>query len=477
VLPFVNRSTDPEQQYLADGLSEELMNRLAQIEGWLVIARTSSFAFKGRDGDVREIGKALGVAFILEGSVRQSGKRLRIIAQLVDTADGHQLWSRTYDRGLGDVLAIQEDIAGSVAQTLSATLGIGADDGLFGLGTQNAEAYDKSLRARGLLSAGGAENTLRAEQLFREAIAIDPDFLGARGMLGRVLDTVRFYVPERAAEAARELDAINDGLIAAVPEHPASHIVRGVQAWHRNDWLGAERALAKARETAPPGELLREAERLTSLLQRNTGRFAEALPYLRASVRADPLSLERSFALQQGLHATAHLEDAEEEYVRSRDLLGDRALIEYSALLRAVVEGYPRPRVEERLARMKEIAPQPPGGIPIAALLDHDRATALEALRSEFDRLPGHDAMPALLIAFWADYHGDTALALTALRRWLAQTSRFDAIVWTPFLDSTRHEPGFKDIVREYALLDYWREAGQWGDYCRPVGSGDFECR
>ncbi|MEJ2089240.1 MAG: winged helix-turn-helix domain-containing protein, partial [Gammaproteobacteria bacterium] len=155
VLPFASQSTEAEHGYFADGLSEELINRLSRIEGLLVMGRTTSFAVRASGVDAQAIGAMTGVANILEGSVRRSGDRVRIAVQLVRTADGYQIWSQAYDRGLDDVLAVQRDIAAAVADSLQATL---SDETLanefYGLpGTGNAEAYDLYLRAQGLLRA------------------------------------------------------------------------------------------------------------------------------------------------------------------------------------------------------------------------------------------------------------------------------------------------------------------------------------
>src|SRR5690606_34948883 len=141
VLPFVNMSSIAEQEHFADGLSEELLNRLARIEGLRVIARTSSFAYKGQSPDARDVGSRLGVAHVLEGSVRRSGEQLRVTAQLIDAAAGHHIWSETYDRSVGDVFTIQDEIAGAVAHALSVELGVRENPRDAG-GTENAAAYD-----------------------------------------------------------------------------------------------------------------------------------------------------------------------------------------------------------------------------------------------------------------------------------------------------------------------------------------------
>ncbi len=475
VLPFRNESNDVEQEYFGDGLTEELMNQLGRIEHVRVISRLSSFAFKDRDASVAEIRRLLGVSHILEGSVYKDGERLRIAARLVDADRDRQIWSSSYERPLDDIFAIQNEIAAAVAEALSEEIGAGGA-WPYGFGTEDPEAHDLALRARGLLRAGGPEETLRAEQLLRAAVAVDPSFLAARAELARTLDRIRFFVPGRAASALAEERALNRALIAEVPEHAGSYLLRGVEAWNRNEWREAERALAKARELAPPGELRAEAQRLASIILRTTGRDTEALEGVRALSRADPLSLERSYTLQRSLYVAGLLEDAEAEYARSRDLIGDRSLVETTALMRALVEHYPAEILELRIARFRDAAPQPELA-PIRELLAirDDRSAALELLRNEERK--EEPSLPGIFSAYWADYFGDTELALAGLRRWLADTRRFDQVVWTPLLANTRRTPGFQDLLSDYGLLDYWRDSGHWGDYCRPRRDEKIECR
>ena len=159
VLPFADLSPDPGQGYFVDGLSEELLNRLTKIPGLLVTARTSCFAFKGCDRNVQEIAKELGVDHVLEGSVRKVDKSLRITAQLVRASDGFYLWSKTYNRKLEDIFAVQEDIANAVANELKASLGIKKSLRSLG-GTENLEAYEHYLFAEGQLGEG---NTCRLD--------------------------------------------------------------------------------------------------------------------------------------------------------------------------------------------------------------------------------------------------------------------------------------------------------------------------
>jgi TolB-like protein len=177
VLPFVNMSSDPGNEYFSDGLSEELLNVLAKLPELRVIGRTSSFQFKGRNEDLRVIGEKLNVAHVLEGSVRKSGNKVRITAQLIKAADGSHLWSETYDRTLDDIFAVQDDIAGEVVKALQVTL----------LGTaltprsepQDSEAYNLALQGRFFLERRGREDFERSVEYFRRSLERDRDYAPA----------------------------------------------------------------------------------------------------------------------------------------------------------------------------------------------------------------------------------------------------------------------------------------------------------
>mgnify|MGYP000208562032 CR=1 FL=1 len=180
VLPFVNMSSDPEQEYFSDGLSEELLNLLAQIRELKVTGRTSSFAFKGSNEDLRKIGEQLNVATVLEGSVRRSGNRLRITAQLIKVEDGFHLWSETYDREMTDVFAIQDEIAAKIVAALHVKLELPIP--LRGLPTTNMEAYQLFLEAKAL-AAGDYLRILDAVEILKRAVKLDPGFAEAHELL------------------------------------------------------------------------------------------------------------------------------------------------------------------------------------------------------------------------------------------------------------------------------------------------------
>jgi len=187
VLPFVNMSDNPGNEYFADGLSETLLHMLAQVAELKVAARTSSFAFKGTQTDIRDIADKLDVANVLEGSVQRSGNRVRITAQLIQAADGYHLWSQTFDRDLDNIFAVQDEIAGQVVQALTGSLLAGGDAQEPGGATQNAGAYDLYLQGREAFHANTERDANRAERLMRRAIALDPDFALAWAGLAEAL--------------------------------------------------------------------------------------------------------------------------------------------------------------------------------------------------------------------------------------------------------------------------------------------------
>jgi adenylate cyclase len=222
VLAFEDMSPQQDQQYLSDGLAEELLNALAQIPDLKVISRSSAFSYKGKDVTLGQIARELDVSHILEGSVRKSGNRVRITAQLIDARTDAHLWSEIYDRTLDDIFAVQEDVARSVVSSLRATLSPRADARISNYPTENLAAYDLYLRGREALHTNDAESNRAAVSLFEEAIALDPDYaLAWTGLADSYAQRDgRFGFPqgstaETAVDYSRKALAIDPGLAEA----------------------------------------------------------------------------------------------------------------------------------------------------------------------------------------------------------------------------------------------------------------------
>jgi TolB-like protein len=473
VLPFADMSPEHDQEYFSDGLSEELLNVLAQIPELRVAGRTSSFSFKGRHEDLRIIGERLGVANVLEGSVRKAGERLRITAQLVSAADGYHLWSQTYDRTLDDVFAIQDEIARAVADALSVTLGLRAASAATGL-TEDSDVYDRYLRARALFNSQQPADLLRATEVYRRIIDSDPGFTRARAGLAEACYYLAIYIPERAAEAIRIMEAAVADALAHAPDEWTTHFASAVLHEQRLAWADAERAYARAAESAPASDLGMIELRVWMLEHR--GRMSEAVDLLQATMALDPLSVGRSYLLQSALLAVGRAEDAEAEYQRSLDLPGQREAIEHTALIR-VWNGGDAALIRARWDRFisYEVVPIP----AFAAVRDaaDDAEAALAILRAAAADPANQDSLRLLLIGFYAAHFGDSAFAVDLLRRATVELGTWGTNVWWwPDLADTRRTAGFKALVREIGLADYWRASGHWGDFARPVGEDDFEC-
>ncbi|MEE8636109.1 MAG: tetratricopeptide repeat protein, partial [Acidiferrobacterales bacterium] len=226
VLPFDNISNDPEQEYFSDGITEDIITELSMISGLFVIARHSSFTYKGQPVTLKQVGRELGVRYVLEGSVRKAGNRLRITAQLIDSATDHHLWAERYDRDLEDIFAVQEEVARSVAAALAVALKPNEGERLCCAPTDNIEAYDLYLRTRATPWPPTRENILTARKAYEHLAEIDPNFVG--GHAGSALTYAMAVIfgasprPETDAEIAiakaKRALALNEGF---APAHSA----------------------------------------------------------------------------------------------------------------------------------------------------------------------------------------------------------------------------------------------------------------
>ncbi|MDH5455087.1 MAG: tetratricopeptide repeat protein [Gammaproteobacteria bacterium] len=324
VLPFVNMSDDRENEYFSDGLSEELLNLLAKIPQLHVAGRTSSFKFKGTNEDLRIIGEALNVKHLLEGSVRRSGPRLRITAQLIDTENGYHLWSDTYDRDLTDIFAIQDEIAGHVVEALKAHL-LGAEVAVADQGTTNVEAYNQFLRGNFFLDDTSAENLEKARAAYEMAVELDPGFARAyAGLAVALQQTYSGWATSSGGEFIENFEKIRqvaDKAAELAPDHPESLIAQTVVAL-LVDWdLPAARAsTAKALENSPNDLTALGWHGSVLLFLRE---FDEAEKMLRAALDVDPLSLASLRTLGDYYMVTDRCDLAVETYERALSLSPD----------------------------------------------------------------------------------------------------------------------------------------------------------
>ena len=471
VLPFVNMSSDPEQEYFSDGLSEELLNQLAQLKELRVIGRTSCFAFKGKNEDLRTIGQKLGAAHILEGSVRKAGNRLRITAQLIKCADHYHLWSQTYDRELDDVFAIQDDVARAVAEALKITLGVGETTQAPG-GTRDVEAYDLYLRALALGQQASHSVHRRIAEMMRRAVALDPEFANAWLLLAEALTLTFDYGEEVDKPLRPERDKALDRVVAIAPDLWSGHAARAGRLASQGRFFAAEQAYARAIELGP--RAFPPANQFGILIA-GAGRMNEAVAYLFLVREADPL--RPLPVLQFFLVIADRYAEADTEYARSRDAAsGPLQLADWFAFSQTLA-------TKDRASARQSLASLVSSGVALSvfnnellAVFDDSDAAVAWIRHKLIDPSPEVAAV-TVLFAFLAAYFGVHDYALQLLRRHFVELAQSTPIlnIWHPLFADTRKLPGFKDFVRELGVYDYWRESGKWGDFARPLGDDDFE--
>ncbi|HEV8375690.1 MAG TPA: protein kinase, partial [Candidatus Polarisedimenticolia bacterium] len=245
ILPFVNMSSDPDNEYFSDGMTEELINALAKVQGLKVPARTTVFALKGKSLGIEEIGKKLGVGTVLEGSVRKAGDRLRINVQLVGTSDGSALWSEEYDREFKDVFAIQDEISRKIVESLKVKLTPTEQHAIERVPTRDAKAYDFYLRGRRNFYRGGAKNNKSAEEMFWRAVHLDSKYALAYAGLADVA-SFKYMYSESTPEVLEAANGASKKALELAPDLAESHASRGLALSLSKDYSAAAREFETA---------------------------------------------------------------------------------------------------------------------------------------------------------------------------------------------------------------------------------------
>jgi|HubBroStandDraft_1064217.scaffolds.fasta_scaffold00156_7 TolB-like protein/DNA-binding winged helix-turn-helix (wHTH) protein/Tfp pilus assembly protein PilF len=316
VLPFVDMSEKHDQEYFGDGMAEEILDLLAKIPGLTVIGRTSSFQFKGKNEDLRSIGTKLNAAYVLEGSLRNSGDQVRITAQLINTRTGAQEWSETYDRHIGDVLKLQDAIAAVVVRELQLTV---APQELSSRATiRNAEAYDLYLRGRHAMDRNDSEGLDEAVTLFQRALDRDPTFADAAAALAiTYINQVALgsLAPAAGFEQARSVAS------SALKLNSSAVRARVSMAWIHMmcdlDWAGADRELRQAAALAPSDAQVLKGQ---AELSADLGHLDDALKQIKTAVALDPLDVDSLEVLSNIQDARGNLREAEATMRRAMDI-------------------------------------------------------------------------------------------------------------------------------------------------------------
>jgi serine/threonine-protein kinase len=443
VLPFVDVSSTDEHEYLADGLTDELIGSLSTIEGVDVIARTSVFQFKGRAGDVRTIARKLNVQQVLEGSLRTEAGTARVTARLIDVSSGFQIWSQTLERKITSVLEIQQDIARGIADRLRVENAHASTQG----GTTNPEAYNLYLRGRHAWFHFTGPEARKSIDFFQQAVTLDPGFAAAHAELAfaylLATDTLALpgseLLPKARLSAAKALDAD--------PRYAEAHTaMAGVKVFLEWDWKGAEREFRRALELNPNSHRARFDYPILYL--RPVGRFAEAVSGLRRVLESDPVSpFVNAFLgkalVEAGQHdaALAHLKPASE--------LDPNYGLVHASLAEAYVgksmcnEAL---RAYERSRLLGVDSPYILGNLGYVHGRCGDRAAALRLLGQLSDRKPP----PLVDIAKIHAGLGDKDRAFESLAR--AVDQRYSQLVFlrgSVFMGELRSDPRFDRLLFE----------------------------
>jgi len=447
VLPFLNLTNDPENELFADGICEEIIFSLTQIRDLRVAARTSSFSFKGKSVDLRTVGQQLNVRTLLEGSIRRSGDRLRVSAQLVNGADGYHLWSGQYDRELKDLFAIQEEIAHSIAQSLEVTLDSESQPVVRG-GTENVEAFKSFIRGRALFFQRGPR-LLASVERFKGAVALDPKYALAWSGLADAYNSACFYglaspetcLPQakEAAQRAIELD----------PSLAEAHMSLALSVlFHDWDRPRSECEFLRSLELKPNNGLAR-AWYGYFYLQCAMGRFDEGAAQLQEAVRIDPLH-----AWFRGMLAVTYVPiDADtcmQVVLEALRIDPDHFLSRFIKMAALNLLGHPEEaaRVAESMLAMSGRAAWVMGALARTYARLGRRADA-EALYMELQwRASREYVAPSVMgWAAWAAGQRDEAIRLEERAHAIGDPTLINANCWPDYAD-LREDPRFREILR-----------------------------
>ena len=469
VLPFANMSGKTEEDYFSDGMTEELLNVLAKVPQLKVVARTSVFQFKEKGGDIREIGRKLGVTNIVEGSVRRDGPEVRITAQLVRVADGFHIWSETYDRKLESVFALQDQIARRIADALKLSLGVPAP-----VATRapiDPQAYDEYLKGRALLRQRSDLPSAIAH--LKAAVAKAPEFAAGWSSLSLTYEVSFWYTPHMtpalqadflAGEAAAAERAAALEPDAATTEHALGNMARA--QFHYAD---AEQHYLRAMQLDPSYSDVREdyAELLYEV-----GRFEDSAVAARQLVKLDPYFIVGWVRLRDAAAALDRREEVEESVRQLRAINPNYAAGRFGLLQYALAHG----RADEARAALAEIVTRWPEDAAFAQQLLPwalgEPGVDQAKVRAAIADTPENDASYFLIARQDVDGYNTDIESRGAILEAYYFANLYSS---KPHGHAMLRDPRVKALLVRYGFPAYWREKG-WPVGCRPLGEADFEC-
>ena len=475
VLPFANLSGDASKDYFSDGMSEELLNLLARVPGLKVAARTSAFAYKGRNVDVREVGKELGVETVLEGSVRQSGDQVRITAQLIDAESGFHLWSETYDRRMADIFTVQDEIATAIVNKLKIELApreqqLAQRDAA---PTENVEAYEFYLQARAIWKRRGEDNLRRAVELYQSALARDPGFARAHAALASAYVVLPGYSGEEndeekylpmAEQSARQALALD-------PKIGEAHAVLAQINSERGNLLDAESGFFFAISLEPNEPT---PYHWYSILLQKVGRLDAALEQSRRAYELDPSAP----VLASNLANLYLMRGDDEQALRFSQLAGELGISSGASEGIDATVAMRRGQWDESkrlLMAQEQLPPQLKSKVGdfVDAIANPAKRPAVVAGLRAVD--PKVAQQVDLLMPYIQLGQNDIAFQIIegSLERdriaWLHDWNVSQT--WSPEAAGFRKDPRFSQLAERIGLVDYWKQYG-YPDRCH-AGTGD----
>jgi len=455
VLPFENMSADPEQEYFCDGMAEEIINALVNVQGLRVAARTSAFAFKGKQVDVREIGRKLSVDIVLEGSVRKAGTRLRITAQLTEVDDGYHIWSERYDRELQDVFEIQDGISRSIVDVLKVKLKIANDEPLVKRATENLEAYDAYLRGIYYYNLRTENDNDNAIKFFERATNLDFTFaLAFAALADAYIEKFFSYQPakrweEKAFVALEKALAIDSQLAEA-------HVAKGLLLWTKSHNFPHENAIDEFKQAIAIKPGMVEAHLELARVIWHVGLLDEGFKEIQKAIEIDPTQIKGKFRM-------GYLEIHRGNFTKALALLRKIPSALYAESKDAMIAMclFYLDRKEEAYAQIQradENASYDPNFLSTEAILLADARKEKEAVKKinlaiEKGRHLGHFHHIANNIAEAYAIMNKKKLALD----WLEETAEdgFPCYLWfekDPCLQNIRNEPRFKALIKRLRM-------------------------
>jgi TolB-like protein/regulator of sirC expression with transglutaminase-like and TPR domain len=440
VLPFLDLSEKHDQGYFADGMAEELIDLLARTPALHVIARTSSFSFRGKPDDIPTIAAKLKVSHILEGSVRKAGNRLRVTTQLVRAANGEHVWSETYDREEKDVFRVQDEIAQSVVGALKVRLSAPlTQEG--SRGTKSLEAYYQYLLGKQFFSRSNIDGLKRAVAAYQNAIKLDPQYAAAYAEL--VIAQVYLTDILGDMKGRDQVEATADRAVQLAPERAEGYSSRGwVRHYLKWDWVGAEADLRKAVELNPADSVT--VYRLSDLLQ-TLGRPQEALQYMRRAIDLDPRSSSAWSHLSTLLYDSGDTSAAREAIIRALDIEPTNSFVQFLYAQTELRDGHYE--AASKMYRNIELDYLRDTGLAMSEhALGHD-AAADAALK---DLIVGKGNTAAYQIADAYAWRNERAQALDWLERAYRQRDGgLESIKSDPLLRNVRMEPRYLALLKK----------------------------